>query len=41
MAVGAYPNAGLPNEMGEYDPEEILFIVQGEMEYADTLDGEE
>ena len=29
------------DEMGEYDPEEILFIVQGEMEYADTLDGEE
>ena len=24
--------------MGEYDPEELLFIVQGEMEYADTLD---
>ncbi len=23
--------------MGEYDPEEILFIVQGEMEYADSL----
>ena len=28
------------NQMGEYDPEEILFIVQGEMVYADTL-GEE
>ena len=27
--------------MGDYDPEEILFIVQGEMEYADTLDGDE
>lgn len=26
------------DEMGEYDPEEILFVVQGEMEYADTLD---
>lgn len=23
--------------MGEYDPDEILFIVQGEMEYADSL----
>ena len=29
------------DEMGEYDPEEILFIVQGEMEYADTLDEDE
>ena len=27
--------------MGDYAPEEILFIVQGEMEYADTLDGDE
>ncbi|MDO4162760.1 MAG: hypothetical protein Q4D56_00025 [Bacteroides sp.] len=26
------------DEMGEYDPEDILFIVQGEMEYADSLD---
>ncbi len=25
------------DEMGEYDPEEILFIVQGEMEYGDSL----
>ena len=24
--------------MGEYDPEELLFIVQGEMDYADSLD---
>ena len=23
--------------MGEYDPEEILFIVQGEMEYGESL----
>lgn len=29
------------DEMGDYDPEEILFIVQGEMEYADTLDEEQ
>lgn len=29
------------NQMGEYDPEEILFIVQGEMEYADTLGEDE
>ena len=28
------------DEMGEYDPEELLFIVQGEMEYADSLDDE-
>ncbi|TWV12667.1 hypothetical protein FQ707_08720 [Bacteroidaceae bacterium HV4-6-C5C] len=28
------------DEMGEYDPEEILFVVQGEMEYAESL-GEE
>ncbi|MCI5663906.1 MAG: hypothetical protein MR319_06340 [Mediterranea sp.] len=25
------------DEMGEYDPEEILFVVQGEMEYGDSL----
>lgn len=24
--------------MGEYDPDDILFVVQGEMEYADSLD---
>ncbi|GAE85831.1 hypothetical protein [Bacteroides reticulotermitis] len=26
------------DEVGEYDPEEILFIVQGEMEYGDSLE---
>ena len=26
------------DEMGDYSPEDILFIVQGEMEYADSLD---
>lgn len=26
------------DEMGEYEPEEILFIVQGEMEYGDSLE---
>lgn len=25
------------DEMGNYDPEEILFVVQGEMEYTDSL----
>lgn len=25
------------DEMGVYDPEEILFIVQGEMEYGNSL----
>lgn len=25
------------DEMGEYDPEEILFIVQGEMEYGNMI----
>ncbi|MCD7899907.1 MAG: hypothetical protein LUH22_08530 [Bacteroides sp.] len=25
------------NEVGEYDPEEILFVVQGEMEYGNSL----
>lgn len=24
--------------MGEYDPEEILFVVQGEMEYTESLE---
>lgn len=24
--------------MGEYEPEEILFVVQGEMEYTESLD---
>ncbi|MGN0048408.1 MAG: hypothetical protein ACI37U_05915 [Bacteroides sp.] len=28
------------DKMGEYDPEEILFVVQGEMEYGDSLAGE-
>ena len=28
------------DDMGEYDPEEILFVVQGEMEYADSLDND-
>ena len=28
------------DEMGEYDPEEILFIVQGEMEYTESLEEE-
>lgn len=27
------------DEMGEYDPEELLFVVQGEMEYTDSLGG--
>ena len=27
--------------MGDYDPEEILFIVQGEMEYTESLDEEQ
>ena len=25
------------DEMGDYDPEEILFVVQGEMEYTESL----
>jgi len=30
------------DEIGEFDPEEILFVVQGEMEYGDSLEaGEE
>lgn len=28
------------DDIGDYDPEEILFIVQGEMEYAESLDDE-
>lgn len=28
------------DEMGQYDPEEILFIVQGEMEYTESLNEE-
>lgn len=27
--------------MGEFDPDEILFIVQGEMDYADSLGDDE
>ncbi|NDV66467.1 hypothetical protein [Bacteroides sp. 224] len=30
-------NEAKKDEMGEYDPEEILFIVQGEMEYGNSL----
>jgi hypothetical protein len=26
--------------MGDYDPDEILFIVQGEMEYTESLEDE-
>lgn len=26
------------DEMGDYDPEEILFVVQGELEYTESLD---
>ena len=29
------------DEMGEFDPEEILFVVQGEMEYTDSLEEED
>ena len=25
------------DDMGEYDPEEIMFVVQGEMEYGNSL----
>ena len=25
------------DEMGDYNPEEIFFVVQGEMEYAESL----
>ena len=25
------------DEMGEFDPEEMLFVVQGEMEYGNSL----
>ena len=28
------------DNMGEYDPQELFFIVQGEMEYEDTQDEE-
>ncbi|WP_455591361.1 hypothetical protein [Bacteroides sp.] len=26
------------DEMGDFDPEEILFVVQGEMEFGDSLE---
>ncbi|KAA6326701.1 hypothetical protein EZS27_024229 [termite gut metagenome] len=29
------------DKMGTYDPEEILFVVQGEMEYGDSIAGSE
>ena len=29
------------DEMGEYAPDDILFVVQGEMDSADTLDEDE
>jgi hypothetical protein len=25
-------------EMGPYDPEDVFFVVQGEMEYGDSLE---
>lgn len=29
------------DDMGEYEPDDILFVVQGEMEYTDSLGEEE
>ena len=29
------------DEMGDYDPEEILFVVQVELEYTESLDDDE
>ena len=29
------------DKMGDYDPEEILFVVQGELEYTESLDDDE
>lgn len=29
------------DDIGEYDSEEILFVVQGELEYTESLDGED
>lgn len=29
------------DNMGKFEPEDVLFVVQGEMEYADSLDKEE
>lgn len=36
--VGYVVKEAKKDEMGEYDPEEILFVVQGEMEYGDSLE---
>jgi hypothetical protein len=30
-------NEAKKDDMGEFDPEEILFVVQGEMEYGNSL----
>lgn len=30
-------NEARKDEMGDYNPEEIFFVVQGEMEYAESL----
>lgn len=29
------------DEIGDFDPEDLLFVVQGEMEYTDSLEEEE
>ena len=29
------------DEVGDYAPEDLLFVVQGEMEYTDSLEGDE
>ena len=29
------------DEVGDFDPEDLLFVVQGEMEYTDSLEEEE
>ncbi len=29
------------DEIGDFDPEELLFVVQGDMEYGDSLEEEE
>lgn len=29
------------DQMGEYEPDDVLFVVQGEMEYTDSLEEEE
>ncbi len=28
------------DKIGDYDPEDILFVVQGEMEYGDSIENE-